>query len=93
MCSISNLCIEGLKNRYEIDYLPGAEQTEEDSLANELSERLDYELGVIGKTGFNDYFLIVADFMNWARENGVPVGPGRGSCRLSGGLCFGDYRY
>jgi len=42
-------------------------------------ERLSLELGVIGKMGFAGYFLIVADFIRWARENGVPVGPGRGS--------------
>jgi DNA polymerase-3 subunit alpha len=42
-------------------------------------ERLDTELGVICQMGFAGYFLIVADFIRWARENGVPVGPGRGS--------------
>ena len=42
-------------------------------------ERLDYELDVIIKMGFAGYFLIVADFINWAKQNGVPVGPGRGS--------------
>ena len=42
-------------------------------------ERLDIELGVICQMGFAGYFLIVADFIRWARENGVPVGPGRGS--------------
>ena len=41
--------------------------------------RLDHELEVINKMGFPGYFLIVADFIRWARENGVPVGPGRGS--------------
>ncbi|MDT8445997.1 MAG: DNA polymerase III subunit alpha [bacterium] len=41
--------------------------------------RLDFELDVINKMGFPGYFLIVADFINWAKENGVPVGPGRGS--------------
>ncbi|MEA3139989.1 MAG: polymerase subunit alpha [Gammaproteobacteria bacterium] len=41
--------------------------------------RLDLELGVICAMGFAGYFLIVADFIRWARENGVPVGPGRGS--------------
>jgi DNA polymerase-3 subunit alpha len=41
--------------------------------------RLSLELGVISKMGFAGYFLIVADFIRWARENGVPVGPGRGS--------------
>lgn len=42
-------------------------------------ERLSYELGVIEKTGFGDYFLIVADIVNWAKDNGIGVGPGRGS--------------
>jgi DNA polymerase-3 subunit alpha len=42
-------------------------------------ERLDYELGVIIQMGFAGYFLIVADFINWAKTHGVPVGPGRGS--------------
>ncbi len=41
--------------------------------------RLDLELGVICSMGFAGYFLIVADFIRWARDNGVPVGPGRGS--------------
>ena len=42
-------------------------------------ERLAYELGVIRQMGFSGYYLIVAEFVTWARENGVPVGPGRGS--------------
>ncbi|MGY0632701.1 DNA polymerase III subunit alpha [Luteimonas sp. A478] len=42
-------------------------------------ERLDIELGVIIEMGFPGYFLIVADFINWAKEQGIPVGPGRGS--------------
>ena len=42
-------------------------------------ERLDYELSVINKMGYVDYYLIVADFVNYAKENGIPVGPGRGS--------------
>jgi DNA polymerase-3 subunit alpha len=42
-------------------------------------QRLDYEIGVINKMGFPGYFLIVADFINYAKNNGVPVGPGRGS--------------
>ncbi|MEM1035317.1 MAG: DNA polymerase III subunit alpha [Pseudomonadota bacterium] len=42
-------------------------------------ERLDYELGIIGKMGFPGYFLIVADFIKWAKDQGIPVGPGRGS--------------
>nr|WP_314072096.1 DNA polymerase III subunit alpha [uncultured Roseococcus sp.] len=43
------------------------------------AERLEYELGVIDKMGFSGYFLIVADFIQWAKEQGIPVGPGRGS--------------
>ena len=43
------------------------------------AERLGSELAVICPMGFAGYFLIVADFIRWARENGVPVGPGRGS--------------
>lgn len=45
----------------------------------EVRERLEYELGVIAKTGFAAYFLIVQDFVNWARAQGIAVGPGRGS--------------
>jgi DNA polymerase-3 subunit alpha len=41
-------------------------------------QRLDYEIGIINKMGFPGYFLIVADFINYAKNNGVPVGPGRG---------------
>ncbi len=44
-----------------------------------LMGRLDYELEIIEKTGFADYFLIVQDFVNWAKEHGIVVGPGRGS--------------
>jgi len=45
----------------------------------EYRDRLDYELGVITRMGFPGYFLIVADFISWAKNNGIPVGPGRGS--------------
>ncbi|MHB1400836.1 MAG: DNA polymerase III subunit alpha [Thiobacillus sp.] len=45
----------------------------------EYTERLEFELGTIIQMGFPGYFLIVSDFINWAKNNGVPVGPGRGS--------------
>ena len=45
----------------------------------EYEERLEFELGIIEGMGFPGYFLIVADFIKWAKENGIPVGPGRGS--------------
>ena len=44
----------------------------------EAKERLDYELSIIEKTGFSDYFLIVQDFVSWAKNHGIVVGPGRG---------------
>jgi DNA polymerase III subunit alpha len=49
------------------------------SMPADYETRLDLELGVICSMGFAGYFLIVADFIRWARDNGVPVGPGRGS--------------
>ncbi|MRR08244.1 MAG: DNA polymerase III subunit alpha, partial [Deltaproteobacteria bacterium] len=51
----------------------------DDDLLRKYEERFAYELGVIKKTGFSGYFLIVADFINYAKSNGIPVGPGRGS--------------
>jgi DNA polymerase-3 subunit alpha len=57
----------------------GARERYGDPLPSEARERLDYELGVITKTGYAGYFLIVADFIKAATERGIPVGPGRGS--------------
>src|SRR5579863_2716622 len=57
----------------------GARERYGDPLPDNVRERLDYELGVITKTGYAGYFLIVADFIKAARERGIPVGPGRGS--------------
>ncbi|MBD0319038.1 MAG: DNA polymerase III subunit alpha, partial [Gemmatimonadetes bacterium] len=48
-------------------------------LPKEIVERVEYEIGVITKLGYSGYFLIVADFIKWARDRGIPVGPGRGS--------------
>lgn len=45
----------------------------------EIKERLDYELGIINQKGYATYFLITQDFVNWAKNNGISVGPGRGS--------------
>ncbi|MDP6207408.1 MAG: DNA polymerase III subunit alpha, partial [Roseibacillus sp.] len=67
---IRQQCFEGLEERY------GKERAESDQ---ELRERLEYEIQTINDLGFNSYFLITADFINWAKENGIPVGPGRGS--------------
>jgi DNA polymerase-3 subunit alpha len=57
----------------------GARRRYGEPLPAAVRERLDYELGVITKVGYAGYFLIVADFIGWARGRGIPVGPGRGS--------------
>ncbi len=57
----------------------GARDRYGDPLPDEVKERLEYELGVITKTGYAGYFLIVYDFIKAARDLGIPVGPGRGS--------------
>lgn len=52
-------------------------------LTSQVIERADYELGVVNKMGFNGYFLIVADFINWGKDRGIVFGPGRGSAASS----------
>lgn len=63
---LEKLCYEGLRKRYS-------------EITPEIKNRLDYELEVIKKMGYSSYFLIVWDFVNFARKNGIMVGPGRGS--------------
>lgn len=57
---------KGLKRRYK-------------EITPEIRQRADYELEVVSKMGFVEYYLIVWDFINYAHEHGIPVGPGRGS--------------
>lgn len=68
---------EGLVYRFEETKLRGEDVPEEKK--PDYFSRLDYELGIIDRMGFNGYFLIVQDFINWAKKNDIPVGPGRGS--------------
>ena len=70
---LNKLCRDGLTERYGDGSLPAG------STGQTLEERLNYELDVIRTMGYVDYFLIVWDFINYAKENGIPVGPGRGS--------------
>jgi len=71
---------EGLERRIETDIAPGIEDKKErEKLAKPYRERLEYELGVITDMGFPGYFIIVADFIQWSKDQGIPVGPGRGS--------------
>ena len=64
---LAELCAQGLRKKYG------------ENPKKEVIERLNYELGVITQTGFAPYFLIVQDFVNWAKQKRIVVGPGRGS--------------
>ncbi len=64
---LKELCDKGLEKRYGKD------------LSEEIQKRAEYELSIIKKMGYVDYYLIVWDFINYAKTNGIPVGPGRGS--------------
>jgi DNA polymerase-3 subunit alpha len=75
---LKDLCIAGLRRRYGLDYDRPAAHADP-ALGQTLVDRLDFELSIIGKTGFIDYFLVVWDFIDWARKHDIPVGPGRGS--------------
>lgn len=63
---LHKLCVKGLNKHYG-------------TISKEIQLRFEHELGVIKNMGFAGYFLITADFVNYAKENGIPVGPGRGS--------------
>ena len=78
-----DICVKGMMERYGIDYFhPEAyapKKGQGADFAATMCDRLDYEFSIIAGTGFSDYFLIVHDFIDWARRNGISVGPGRGS--------------
>ena len=64
---LEELCKKGLEKRFK------------DSMNKEITDRLNYEISIIKQTGFASYFLIVQDFVNWAKQQRIVVGPGRGS--------------
>jgi len=70
--TVRAMAIEGLDRRMDISGADAATRAK-------YRQRLDYELDVIAKMGFSGYFLIVADFIQWSKRQGIPVGPGRGS--------------
>ena len=99
---LKQLCIDGLKKRYDVDYaavakheivaarlakltdLPAGQKPQPPDYNNLAPDELlivrtAYELSIITVTGFIDYFLVVWDFINWAKVHNIPVGPGRGS--------------
>ena len=71
---LRQLCEQGLRERYGIDW-----KTPKNPDEKTIVERVEYELKVIEKTGFVSYLLIVWDFVHFAKSQGIPVGPGRGS--------------
>ncbi|WP_435932663.1 DNA polymerase III subunit alpha [Moraxella bovoculi] len=71
--------LDGLHQRLAKLYPEDKREDDWDAIYQSYKDRLDYELGIILKMGFPGYFLIVMDFIRWAKANGVPVGPGRGS--------------
>ena len=73
----SQLSHEGLQKR--LDKLFDRSRADMPEIEAEYKARLEFELNIINQMGFPGYFLIVMDFIRWAKENGVPVGPGRGS--------------
>ena len=75
--SLERLSYVGLKTRFEEANLRGEPITEEKK--QEYKNRIKYELNIIDEMGFNGYFYIVYDFIDWAKKNHIPVGPGRGS--------------
>lgn len=77
---ITDQATQGLQKRLEDHvYFEGMTEEEKKEIDERYHARLDYELSVIKKMGFPGYFLIVADFIQWSKTHGVPVGPGRGS--------------
>ncbi len=79
---LKKLCDDGIKERYG------------DNSREEILKRAEYELSVINKMGYVDYYLIVWDYIHYAKSVGIPVGPGRGSgARFNTCLCNWYYRY
>ncbi len=88
---LKHLCEEGIKKRYKAELPP--------ERLKAITDRMEYELKVIGEMGWPSYFLIVADFVNWAKDRKIVVGPGRGSaagsivCYLTGITNLDPLRY
>ena len=72
---LREICLKGIKKRYHFD--PNAENLND--FQQQLLKRMDYELSIIIKTKYPSYFLVVSDFIRYAKSMDIPVGPGRGS--------------
>ena len=85
---LRQLCEENIDSKYPDDHLKKlSKQFKTDKPIELVRGRLERELKVIGDKGLADYLLIVWDFIHWARKNGIPVGPGRGSA-VGSVICF-----
>ena len=69
----------GLKNRLENFILKNEDQKKCRKIKKKYEDRLSHELSIIHKMNYSGYFLIVSDYIKWAKQNDIPVGPGRGS--------------
>lgn len=89
---LRELCLKGISKKYKIESeelnqliikVEKGQEVKAEEIKDEklkpIVERMEYELSVINKAGFVDYFLIVQDYVNWAKANRIVVGPGRGS--------------
>lgn len=88
----SDMEVLGKNAGYKYTQYPALDELERESsdLALEVMRRAEYELAVINTMGFPDYFLIVADYINWAKEHGIAVGPGRGCLSGEVPIVMGD---
>ncbi len=71
--------LEGLKEKLDEYVFPNSDQKNIKGITNIYNERLNHEISIISKMKYSSYFLIVSDYIKWAKNNDIPVGPGRGS--------------
>jgi DNA polymerase-3 subunit alpha len=82
---LRTVCLQSLAERYHLlepanpDYLPATAAEPDPQQRRTILDRIEFELGVIDRMGYLSYFLVVWDFIKYARSRGIPVGPGRGS--------------
>ena len=76
---LKQLSIEGLKDKFKLVFDIDLNNIEKDDKYLEYKKRLDHEIQIIVEMNYSGYFLIVSDYIKWAKQNKIPVGPGRGS--------------
>ena len=76
---LRQLSLEGLKDKFKLIFNIDLINIEKEKKFLEYKERLDHEIRIIVEMNYSGYFLIVSDYIRWAKKNKIPVGPGRGS--------------